>query len=579
MMNPQPFLETPPDFLPFLRLPQSKFEIRDEHGRLQAVIASWKTTKGVPLMASFVPCHCEDDPSKQSWQFAQSTCRLAPFGIETAMAYPDATVIIDDSLHIVQHANGELRKHLSPPSIVLVGWPKGMQETKPSDIDWSALKGRKVVCAVSNDAESFEDGLVLGQELDAVGTICVEFALPCRTGDCETAVVHTKTGELRAERVSWPIFQEIAEERFGLTSERETSPVKSRGWKLCDPMPNGSINLEYFLNPIIPKGSVSLLYSAPGVGKSWLALLIAYAIGGGTGILGGRWKARSRRKCLFISTEMTGQVISRLDMIHRSLGCQEAEDNITIYPHPDRPHRDINLEEEEAWLEINGLIDNADFVVIDHLSNVTSGNIDTRSWRRLWHFIDRIKRSGKSILILHHAGKNGAQRGTSVLEADVDAIIRMERIPGVKNGAQISFDKDRDDDSFGRLFTPFNLFWTQGDEPNTCRWWVEDTEDSKDERYVSIAQGHRPFQIDDGALNSRFSDRQAIIVRLLAEAAIRGEAGLSSGTIAKGIDASSGTVRRELEGPIENGVVTRSGRGRATRYAISEQTLRDITNK
>lgn len=578
-MNPTPFHKISPDFLPFLRLPQSRFEIRDERGHLQAIIASWDVFQGKPIMASFAPCHRKDDPSKQQWLPALPARKLAPFGLETAMIYPDAAVIIDDSLHAVQQANRELQEHHSTPPIVLVGWPKGMPEMRPRDTDWSALKGRKVVCAVSNDTESFEDGLALGQELDAVGTICVEFALPCRTGGCETAIVHTKTGELGAERVSWQRFREIAEERFGLISERDISIIKPQGWKLGDPMPNGAGKAKYQLEPIIPEASVSLLYSAPGVGKSWLALLIAYAIAGGIGILDGRWKARSPRNCLFISTEMTAQVVSRLDTIHRSLGCQEAVANITIYPHPDKPYHGINLEEEETWDGIRELIADADFIVIDHLTNVTKGDIDSRSWKRLWFFLDRVRRSGKSILVLHHTGKDGTLRGTSIIKADVDMSIRMEKLPDIKNGARISFDKSRDDASLGRLFTPFNLFWDQGDKPNTCQWQAKDPEDPKDELYMPLTPGQPSFQIDEEALKARFSDRQAIIVRLLAGAAIRGEAGLSSGTIAKGIDVSSGTVRTELEDLKKNNVVVQSGCGRSTLYTISEQTLRDITNK
>lgn len=579
-MNRDPKVNTSPDLLPFLRRPSATFGIYDEQDHLQAILASWETFGKGTAMASFVPCHREDDPSKQRWMIAKSTRKLSPFGLEAVAACPEAKVIVDDDLNVVDGVNKKLRARFTNPPMALVGWPKKLFGATPKDTDWNALRGRKIVFAVSNDAEFFKHGLDFGLEINAIETESLEFALPKEWPDGhETLKIDSEAGHLEAELVSWQRFQEIAIDRFGLSVRNGASVGTSAGWKLGDPLPDGAGLPGYLLEPVISKGSAVLLYSAPGVGKSWLALLISYAIGCGTKILGGRWRGKSQHNCLYISTEMTTQVISRLRTIDQSLGCQEAKANITVYPHPGSPHRAINLEEEKTWDELSGMIAAADFIVIDHLSNVTKGNNDIGSWKRLWHFIEPLRQSGKTFLILHHAGKTGTQRGTSVLEADVDMVIRMECLPDVENGALISFDKYRDDESLGKAFSSFKLLWDQGDEPGTFRWQVEDLETGERvKEYVSL--GGRPPQIDQEALEAKYGKgRIASIVRCLAEASLRGERGLSTGSIVKGVGCSAGTVRSEIKSPLDRGEVIRSGMGKATCYSLSEETLNAVTSR
>lgn len=566
-----------PDFLPFMRKPSSRFDVCDEKGRVQAVVASWNAAWGGNVMASVIPCHRKDDPGKQQWVVGHSVRKLAPFGLEIVKDFPGATVVVDDDLHIVKVVNDRLREKLATPPFVLVGWPRCMFGMKPDDIDWTALGGRKVVFAVSDDEECFRHGLAFGGAISAVEAKSVEFALPKKWDDGhETLRIDPEKGHLEAELVSWHRFQEIANDRFGLSAAGGASAGRSAGWTLGDPLPDGAGPPSYLLEPVIPEGSAVLLYSAPGFGKSWVALLMAYAIASGSEVLDGRWRAPAARKCLYLATEQQGQMVTRLNTIDNSLAC-DANGRVTVYPDPDKPHHPMNLEEEEAWERIGEMVAVADFIVIDHLTNATNGTNGARNWRNVWRFIEPLKKSGKSFLILHHTGSNDKMRGTSIMPADVDMKIRIDQVDGFPCAARISFEKHRDDVRQGRDLTPFNFFWKMDDERGTFRWSVEEPKEEKGKTHDS--SGARPLQIDEAALEASFgSGREALIVKVLAEGQLSQREDTSS-LLAVRLDVSSNTVLALLKPLMNDGLVERKGKGKATHYLLTEKALKAVTRR
>ncbi len=80
-----------------------------------------------------------------------------------------------------------------------------------------------------------------------------------------------------------------------------------------------------------------------------------------------------------------------------------------------------------------------------------------------------LRRRGKSVLFVHHAGKNGAQRGTSRREDVLDSVLLLKRPEGydAKQGARfiVQFDKARgftgdDAESFEAALDPHTGLWS-----------------------------------------------------------------------------------------------------------------------
>lgn len=78
---------------------------------------------------------------------------------------------------------------------------------------------------------------------------------------------------------------------------------------------------------------------------------------------------------------------------------------------------------------IDALIEDASVVIVDNLSAwARSGREnEAESWQPVADWILRLRRQGIAVILIHHAGKGGAQRGTSKREDLLDAVIGLSR--------------------------------------------------------------------------------------------------------------------------------------------------------
>ena len=184
------------------------------------------------------------------------------------------------------------------------------------------------------------------------------------------------------------------------------------------------------LDPIIPEKGLAMLYASRGTGKTHIALGVAYAVATGTGFL--RWKAPKPRRVLLIDGEMPAAALQeRLASI--VAGVTEAEanpDTIRILAGDLIEEGGIgNLASPEVQAELDPWLDDTDLLILDNLSSLTAviRDNDAESWGPIQDWLLKLRRRGVSVLIVHHAGKGGQQRGTSRREDVLDTSISLRR--------------------------------------------------------------------------------------------------------------------------------------------------------
>ncbi|HYN00739.1 MAG TPA: AAA family ATPase [Aestuariivirgaceae bacterium] len=95
------------------------------------------------------------------------------------------------------------------------------------------------------------------------------------------------------------------------------------------------------------------------------------------------------------------------------------------------------------------IIADADLVVVDNLSTLCRclKENEADSWTPVQNWLLAQRRVGKSVLVIHHGGKSGAQRGTSRKEDVLDTVIALRKPPDYQadQGArfEIHFEKTR----------------------------------------------------------------------------------------------------------------------------------------
>jgi putative DNA primase/helicase len=184
---------------------------------------------------------------------------------------------------------------------------------------------------------------------------------------------------------------------------------------------------EMLLAPILPERSLSMLYAPRGIGKSWLGLSIGLAVASGGSVL--RWNAPRPRRVLFVDGEMVlSDLQTRLNSILGGLGTKIPNDGFRVLA-ADDSELGINLGSPEGQRELERHLDRVDLLVLDNLSTLVVNGSEGASdaWLPMQNWLLRLRRKGVAVLLVHHAGVNGRQRGTSRREDALDLVIGLRR--------------------------------------------------------------------------------------------------------------------------------------------------------
>jgi AAA domain/Homeodomain-like domain len=186
---------------------------------------------------------------------------------------------------------------------------------------------------------------------------------------------------------------------------------------------------EMMLDPILPEKGLVMVYAYRGIGKTHVALGIAYAVASGGTFL--RWKAPKPHRVLLVDGEMPAAALrDRLAGIVASAQPEAALDAMRVIAGDLIEEGGIgNLADPAVQAELDKYLDGVDLLILDNLSSLTAviRDNDQESWTTIQQWLLRLRRRGISVLLVHHAGKAGEQRGTSRREDVLDTSISLRR--------------------------------------------------------------------------------------------------------------------------------------------------------
>jgi putative DNA primase/helicase len=245
---------------------------------------------------------------------------------------------------------------------------------------------------------------------------------------------------------------------------------------------------QNLLSPWLPSQGLCMIYAARGLGKTWAALMIAYAVSSGGKYL--NWKAEKAAGVLYIDGEMPLAVMKeRLSQIVLSeeMEVQEPLEFLT----PDAQEFGIpDLSTIEGQKLIDKLItEKTKLIVMDNLSTLTRTGKESEgeSWLPVQEWALGLRRRGISVLFIHHAGKAGQQRGTSRREDVLDTVIALRKpadyTPETGACFEIHFEKSRG--LYGDEIKPIEAKLESHKDNHgatTINWIVKNLEDSTREK-------------------------------------------------------------------------------------------------
>jgi hypothetical protein len=235
---------------------------------------------------------------------------------------------------------------------------------------------------------------------------------------------------------------------------------------------------EFILEPILQTQGTGMLYSKRGVGKTYLSLGTGCAVAAGGTFL--RWQAAKPRKVLYMDGEMPAITMQeRLAAILKGMETQMEPSYFRLIT-PDLQAQGMpSLSGSVGQTMVEDQLDGTELLILDNISTLCRGGKENEaeSWLPVQEWVLSLRRRGISVLLDHHAGKSGEQRGTSRREDVLDTVIVL-RHPSdyeLSQGArfEIHFEKARN--VHGTPLEPFEV--TMQMDRGAAVWLMRDIAD------------------------------------------------------------------------------------------------------
>jgi len=185
---------------------------------------------------------------------------------------------------------------------------------------------------------------------------------------------------------------------------------------------------QYAITPILPLPGLAQIYAPRGMGKTFVALSLSLALATGGAFM--RWRAPEPRRVVHVDGEMpAGELKQRLKMLMRAIPAQP-KPGFLQFAIGDLTESGIPNIATEAGMEMLARsMEAADILILDNLSTLAAGMRENEAddWGGFQSFLLSLRRAGKTVIFIHHAGKGGQQRGTSRREDALDTVIALRR--------------------------------------------------------------------------------------------------------------------------------------------------------
>ena len=182
-------------------------------------------------------------------------------------------------------------------------------------------------------------------------------------------------------------------------------------------------------------GDYGIIYGRRGLGKSWLAMAIARALAEARNC--GPWQCQTARRVIFADGEM-----SLDDFRDRVHALSERDGDMLTLSHQtvfDRKRKALCLSDLAQQNELTKLCEErkVDVLILDNSAclfrDVAENDADDFRDKIEGWFLD-LRRRGIAVILVLHAGRNGAIRGTSKREDAAFWILRLDEASGRDNG-------------------------------------------------------------------------------------------------------------------------------------------------
>jgi hypothetical protein len=248
------------------------------------------------------------------------------------------------------------------------------------------------------------------------------------------------------------------------------------------------------LDPILARHSLVMLYGPRGLGKTFVGLGIAVAVASGGSFL--KWRAPRPQRVLYLDGEMPAVEMKQRLM---AMGAPPMLDFVISDLMRGSTMPDLGRREGLTALMhlIAAMPEKPALVVLDNLASLVGfTHNDPDTWNEVQRWLLGMRSVGAAVLVLHHANKDGDQRGTSRREDVLDVVLSIRRPAGyaAREGARIELHFDKARGLHGEQVDPMEVR-LETDETGRLRWQWRPAHIGELERLAALLnEGLNPSQ-------------------------------------------------------------------------------------
>src|SRR5215472_3947064 len=206
--------------------------------------------------------------------------------------------------------------------------------------------------------------------------------------------------------------------------------------------------VEHVMEPWLPARGLAMVAGFRGIGKTFVASTVAYAIATGGALLD--FQVLKPRKVLYVDGEMDpAELQGRFEAIHAAAKREKngrpslAAANLRILTHGDQDLGIPDLSDPEGRGRelVERELGDAEVLVLDNLSCLCRTGVenDADSWAVMQDWLLSLRRRGKAVLLVHHTGKpdkdgNVSQRATSKREDILNTSVLLKPAAAGRKG-------------------------------------------------------------------------------------------------------------------------------------------------
>lgn len=186
------------------------------------------------------------------------------------------------------------------------------------------------------------------------------------------------------------------------------------------------------IDPWLENNTLNMIYSQPGVGKSWLCLHIAFALASGRHLPQIEWTIKKKCKVVYLDSELKGSKLQQyIKLVGGDDWTHEAEENFIIMNYEDLSTEADFFNPEWRNLFESEVINlrNPNVVIIDNVLKLFGGDLNKRcDWSSVNAWFDLWMKKGITFILVHHTGKyTGEYMGTQGIMASMATSLILSR--------------------------------------------------------------------------------------------------------------------------------------------------------